>query len=301
MDRIDAMRVFVTALDEGSLAGAARRLNRSPAAVSRAIVLLEDRVGVPLLHRTTRSIALSEAGRSYADTCRRILSELDAADRAISGERLSPRGLLSVTAPIVSGSDILRPIVDAFLDAHPDVQAKLLLLDRPVNLIDEGIDVGLRIARLSDSSLVATKVGEVRRVVVASPEYLAKRKPPRSPEDLAGQTVIALTDFGSETWSFASGRGRKAQQKVRLVPRLAVNTVPAALGSALAGHGVTRLLSYQAADAVRDGRLVVLLAEYEPPPVPVHIITPEGRLSLPKVRAFVDFAVPRLRTCFARL
>jgi DNA-binding transcriptional LysR family regulator len=164
MDRIDAMKVFIAALDEGSLAGAARKLGRSPAAVSRAMAFLEAHVGAPLLHRTTRSIKLSEAGERYASACRRVLSDLEEADMAAAGERSAPRGTLTLTAPVVGGEDILRPIVDAFLDEVPTVSVRLYLLDRPANLIEEGIDVALRFAHLTDSTLVATRVGEVRRV-----------------------------------------------------------------------------------------------------------------------------------------
>ena len=174
MDRIDAMRVFVTTLDEGSLAGAGRKLGRSPAAVSRAIAFLEERIGAGLLHRTTRSIKMSGAGERYAATCRRVLSDLEEAEMMAAGERSEPRGTLTLAAPEIPGDAVLRPILDAFMAAHPAVSARLYLLDRPVNLIDEGIDIALRIAHLADSTLVASRVGEVRRVVVAAPHYLAQ-------------------------------------------------------------------------------------------------------------------------------
>src|SRR5579859_6860273 len=173
MDRIEAMTVFIAALDEGSLAGAGRRLGKSPAAVSRAIAFLENHVGAELLHRTTRSLRLSEAGERYAAACRRVLTDLEEADIIAASERTAPRGLLTITASPTSGEEILRPIIDAFLDEFPAVSVRLLLLDRPVNLIDEGIDLALRIAHLADSTLIAIRVGEVRRVVVASPRYLA--------------------------------------------------------------------------------------------------------------------------------
>src|SRR6266404_7000727 len=173
MDRIDAMKVFVAALDEGSLAGAGRRLKRSPTAVSRAVAFLEAHVGVELLHRTTRSIKLSEAGERYAVACRHILIDLKEADMMAAGEKSAPRGTLTVTAPVAAGEDIMRPILGAYMDAFPAVSVRLHLLDRPANLIDEGIDVALRIAHLADSTLVALPLGEVRRVVVASPRYLA--------------------------------------------------------------------------------------------------------------------------------
>jgi DNA-binding transcriptional LysR family regulator len=301
MDRIDAMKVFVAALDEGSLAGAARKLGRSPAAVSRAVAFLEDHVGMQLLHRTTRSSRLSEAGERYAAACRRVLTDLEEADILAAGERSAPRGTLTLTAPLVSGEEVLRPVLDDFLDAYPAVSAKLYLLDRPVNLIDEGIDAALRIAHLPDSSMVAVRVGEVRRVIVAAPSYLAKHPRIDEPDDLAKQQIIAFSQFGVDSWSFPPVDGSAIPRTVQFTPRLVVNTVRAAVASAIAGRGATRLLSYQVAEHVRDGRLRILLRSDEPTPLPVHVVTPQGRLSVPKVRAFVDFVVPRLRAQFARL
>jgi len=301
MDRIDAMRVFVSALDTGSLAGAGRRLGRSPAAVSRAIAFLENHVGVQLLHRTTRSIRLSEAGERYAAACRRVLTDLEEADMLAAGERAAPRGLLTLTAPLISGEDVLRPILDAFLDAYPAVSARLLLLDRPVSLVDEGIDAALRIAHLPDSTLVAVRIGEVRRVVAAAPSYLAQHPRIDEPADLARHRVVSMTHFGVESWSFPPAPGSSTARTVQFAPRLIVNSVRAAVASAAEGHGVTRLFSYHVAEEVRAGRLKIVLADSEHAPLPVHIITPEGRLSVPKVRAFVDFALPRLKARFARL
>ena len=191
MDRIDAMKVFVAALDEGSLAGAARKLGRSPAAVSRAIAFLEARVGAELLHRTTRSIKLSEAGERYLAACRRVLTELEEADIIAAGERSAPRGTLTLTAPVTSGETVLRPILDAFLEAYPTVSARLYLLDRPVNLIEEGIDLALRIAHLPDSTLLAIRAGEVRLVVAAAPRYLAQHPRIQEPGDLDKHQIIA--------------------------------------------------------------------------------------------------------------
>ncbi|HEX6119531.1 MAG TPA: LysR family transcriptional regulator [Dongiaceae bacterium] len=301
MDRIDAMRVFVTALDEGSLAGAGRRLGRSPAAVSRAIAFLESYVGTPLLHRTTRTMRLSEAGERYAAACRRVLTDLEEADMLAAGESAAPRGLLSVTGPIVSGARILRPILDAYLDAHPAVTARLLLLDRKLNLVEEGIDVALRIGYLPDSSLIAIRVGEVRQVICAAPSYLARRPPIKEPGDITGHRIAAMTVFGQDSWSFAPTESDPDFRQVAIAPRLIVNTVEGAVGSAVEGYGLTRAFSYQVADEVRDGKLVLVLPEFESPALPVHVVTPEGRLSVPKVRAFVDFAVPRLKEVFARM
>ncbi|MBR1218771.1 LysR family transcriptional regulator [Bradyrhizobium sp. U87765 SZCCT0131] len=301
MDRIDAMKVFVSAVDEGSLAGAGRRLRRSPAAVSRAIAFLEAHVGSELLHRTTRSLKLSEAGERYAAACRRVLTELEEADLLAGGEKAAPRGTLTLTAPVITGEDVLRPVLDAFMDEYPTVSVRLLLLDRPVNLIDEGIDVALRIAHLPDSSFVATKLGEVRRVVAAAPGYLAQHPVIGEPADLAKQRIIAMTHFGIDSWSFPPRKGSSVPRTVQFAPRLVVNTVRAAVASAAEGHGVTRLFSYHIAEEIRDGRLQILLAADEHPPLPVHLLAPQGRFGVPKVRAFVDFAVPRLKRYFERL
>ena len=299
MDRLDAMKVFVTALDEGSLAGAGRKLRRSPAAVSRAIAFLEEHVGTELLHRTTRSIKLSEVGERYAAACRRVLIDLEEADVMAAGERSAPRGTLTVTATAFAGETILSPIIDAFLDAYPGVSVRLYLLDRFVNLIDEGIDVALRIAHLSDSSLVATRVGEVRRVVAAAPRYLAQNPRITEPADLAKHQIITFADLGIDSWSFPPVNGSSVPHMVNFTPRLIVNSIRGAIVSAVNGRGVTRVLSYHIPQEVRDGSLEIVLKDHEPPPLPVHLIAPHGRLTVPKVRAFVDMALPRLRSHFA--
>lgn len=301
MDQLHAMRVFVKAVDEGSLSGAGRRLGRSPAAVSRAIAFLEAHVGAQLLHRTTRTLKLSEAGERYAAACRRVLADLEEADLHAAGEGAAPRGLLMITGPVVSGARVLRPILDDFLDEYPAVKAKLLLLDRQVHLVEEGLDVALRIAHLPDSSLKAIRVGEVRRVVCAAPSYLASRPPITRLADLSMHPCIAMTVFGQEAWTFHSATDRAGPQSIHIAPRLAVNTVEAAVASAVEGRGVTRVFSYQVADELREGRLVEVLPGADTSTSPVHLLTPEGRLSVPKVRAFVDFAVPRLRAAFARM
>ncbi len=198
MDRIDAMKVFVTALDEGSLAGAGRKLGRSPAAVSRALAYLEEHVGVPLLHRTTRSSKLSEVGERYAAACRRLLMDLDEADILAASEKSAPRGTLALTAPVLTGEDVLRPILDDFLDAFPTVSVKLSLLDQTVNLIDEGFDIALRIGHLPNSSMVAVRVGEVRQVIVAAPSYLARYPRIDTHCDLAKQQIITFAQAGLE-------------------------------------------------------------------------------------------------------
>ncbi|MBE1160943.1 LysR family transcriptional regulator [Dyella acidiphila] len=301
MDRLDAMKVFVTALDEGSLAGASRKTGRSAAAVSRAIAFLEAHVGVPLLHRTTRSIKLSEAGERYAMACRKVLADLDEADRHAAGERSVPRGTLTITATVFAGVELLRPIVDAFMQEHPTVNVRLHLLERPVNLIDEGMDLALRITHLADSTLVAQPIGEVRRVVVASPRYLATHPRIAEPADLSKHPIIAMQHMGQESWTFPPLPGSSVPRAVPITPRLVVNNVRAAIASAVEGHGVTRLLSYHVAPEIKQDLLRIVLADAEPTPFPVSLLSPYGRLAVPKVRAFVDFALPRLRTRFASL
>lgn len=300
MDRIDAMKVFIAAVTEGSLAGAGRKLGKSPAAVSRAIAFLEAHVGTELMHRTTRSLKLSEAGERFAIACRRILVDLEEAELAAAGERAAPRGTLTLTAPVAAGEEIVRPVLDAFMDKFPAVSVRLHMLDRPVNLIDEGMDVALRIAHLADSTLVALPVGQVRRVVAASPRYLARHKRITRPEDLAEHAVIAMTHFGLDAWAFPPPPGSAVPLVVQLQPRFTVNSIRAAVAAAVLGRGVVRLFSYHLAQEVAGGLLRIILAEHEHSPLPVHLVSPHGRLSVPKVRAFVDFALPRLREAFAQ-
>ena len=301
MDRIDAMKVFISAVDEGSLAGAGRRLRRSPAAVSRAIAFLENHVGAELLHRTTRSLKLSEAGERYVVACRRVLVELEEADMVAGSERSAPRGTLTLTAPVVTGEDVLRSILEAFMNEYQAVSARLIMIDRQVNLIDEGFDIALRIAHLADTNFVAVRVGEVRRVIAASPGYLARHPAIREPADLAKHQIISMTTFGLDSWSFPPRQGSAVPRTVQFAPRLVVNTVRAAIASVTEGHGVTRLFSYHIADEIRDGRLQLLLSKDEDKPLPVHLLVPQGRLAVPKVRAFVDFATPRLKRYFTLL
>ncbi len=302
MDRLEAMRVFIAALDEGSLAGAGRRLGRSPAAVSRAIAFLENHVGAELLHRTTRTLKLSEAGEGYAEVCRRVLAELDAADLAAAGEHAAPTGMLTITAPPIAGDEILRPVIDAFLEEYPSVSVHLVLLERAANLVEEGIDIALRILDLPDSSLVAIRIGgDVKQVVVAAPRYLARHPRIDEPADLVKHRIVTTGTEGPDRWVFPPAKGSAVPRAVHFKPRLIVNSTRSALAAAVRGIGVTRLLTYHVAERVQEGSLELLLREAEPPARPVHLVTPQGRLSVPKVRAFVDFAAPRLRAEFARL
>lgn len=299
IDRLESMRVFITAISEGSMARAGRRLGRSPAAVTRAVAALENHVGTALLYRSTRKLQLTEAGERYAAVCRHVLAELDEADLSAAGEGAAPRGVLTVTAPVMFGTRLLRPIVDDFLQEHPLVQIRYLLLNRMTNLIDEGIDVGLRIAALPDSSLIALKIGEVRKVLCASPSYLARRGRPTCIADLASHDCIAIEPASPEDiWSFPAAPGRKMARTVRVRPRLMVNSDEAAVSAALDGGGIVRVFSYKIQQEVCDGRLMVLLPDDQPPAVPVSLVAPEHRLSIPKVRAFMDFAGLRLRASF---
>jgi DNA-binding transcriptional LysR family regulator len=224
------------------------------------------------------------------------LVELEEANLVAAGAHTAPRGLLTVTAPVMFGTRILRPILDAFLAEQPAVQANYLLLDRQVSLIDEGVDVALRIAHLPDSGLIAIRVGEVRRVVAASPDYLKGKPALLEPTDIPAHTCIAHTGLGqSDVWTFPPRAGATAHRNIRLTPRLTVNGIDSAVRTAADGHGIVRVLSYQIDQELRDGRLVVLLKHAEPDPFPVHLIVPEGRLGIAKVRAFVDYAAARLK------
>jgi DNA-binding transcriptional LysR family regulator len=291
VDRLDELSVLVAVVDHGSLVAAARRLRRSPPAVTRALAALESRVGARLVERTTRRLSPTDAGRALAEESRALL---EAYDGAISGPSPTPvRGLLRVTAPVLFGRRHVAPIVTTFLDLFPDVQVELVLHDRNLDLIDEGLDVAVRIGPLSDSSLLMRRVGEVRRVVVASPEYLARRGIPTRPAELSTHdTIFGTNAQGSLEWRFDL-RGRALV--VRLAPRLLVNEVDAQLGAARAGRGIARVLSYQVVDDLANGTLVRLLREYEPPPLPVQLVA-VSRVHMPlKVRAFLDYAADQLK------
>lgn len=295
MDRLDAMRALVTAVDRGSLASAARKLGCSPATVTRAIALLERRLGTRLMHRSTRALHLTQFGETYLATCREILAALDVAERGAAAEQEKPSGLLTITAPLRLGQLHVRPVLDAFLDANPAVRARFVLLDRVANLVEEGIDIAVRLAHLPDSTMVATRVGEVRRVLCASPAYIERCGAPKTPAALREHACIMERD-GAETelWRFASAPG-KPLLPISIQPRLVVNSAAVAVDSAEAGHGITRVMSYQAAAAVSAGKLVVLLTQHEPPPIPVHLVLPSARSKTTKQQAFVAFAAPRLR------
>ena len=289
MDRLEELSALVAILDTGSLAAAGRRLRRSPPAMTRLLAGLEERVGAQLVVRTTRRLAPTDAGRRLAEQARTLIAGYDGAVREVAAAPVS--GLLRVTAPLVFGRRHVTPLVASFLDAHPAVTVELVLSDRTLNLVEEGLDVAVRIGRLADSGLVARRVGEVRRLLVASPDYLARRGVPRSPADLARHDVIfSSTRPAPLEWRFGAGRGTA----VRLAPRLLVNEVDAMLLAVRAGRGIGRPLSYQVADDLASGALVRLLPELEPPALPVQLVTPAARHPPARVRAFLDHAARSL-------
>ena len=294
MDRLDAMTVFAAIVDGGSLSAAGRRLGVPLATVSRKLADLEAYLRTRLITRSTRRLELTDPGRDYLEACRHILEQVDEAERAASGAYAKIRGRLVVAAPIVFGRLHVVPVVSAFLEAHPDVDIQLRLGDRNVNLIEEHVDVALRIGTLPDSSLVAAPLGSVSRVVCASPAYLERCGTPQSLGELATHRCISFDGLDAATaWLFVGADGQKRQARVR--SRLTASTADAAIEAAVLGLGLTRVLSYQVADALRDGRLVRVLSEQEPPAVPVSLIYPgQGRLPM-KTRAFIDFAVGPLR------
>ncbi|MFO1270318.1 MAG: LysR family transcriptional regulator [Rubrivivax sp.] len=294
MDRLDAMMVFAAIVDGGSLSAAGRRLELPLATVSRKLADLEAYLGTRLITRSTRRLELTDAGRDYLEACRQILEQVDEAERAASGAYAKVRGRLVVAAPVVFGRMHVVPVAAAFLERHPEVDVQLRLGDRNVNLIEEHVDVALRIGNLPDSSLVATQVGTVRRVVCASPGYLKRFGTPRALDELAAHRCVTFDGLDAATaWTFAAADGARRQVPVR--SRLSVSTADAAIAAATLGLGLTRVLSYQVAEALHEGRLVRLLAEDEPPPVPVSLIYPgQGRLPM-KTRAFIDLATSQLR------
>lgn len=287
------MALLVAVVDEGGFSAAARRLSLPLATVSRKVGELEAHLGVRLLQRSTRHVSLTDAGRSYVDACRRILLEVGEAERAATGEYVAPKGDLVMTAPVVFGRLHVLPVVVDFLKTYPEIDVRLHLADQISHLLEEHIDLAVRIGPLPDSGLIATKVGTVRQVVCASPAYLAAHGRPAVPVDLAAHACIAYDGlFGAQSWAFSRG---DAVQMVPVHSRLVVNGAEAAIDAASAGLGITRVLSYQCAEARQAGRLDILLEDCEPPAWPVHLVYGgQGVLPL-KLRAFLDFAAPRLR------
>ena len=287
------MAVMLTAAECGSLSKASRKLGVPLATVSRKVSELESHLKADLLIRSSKGLDLTPAGRSYVMAAKAILEQLNEAERAVAGEYTEPKGDLVVTAPTMFGRLHLLPVVMAFLAAFPDVAVELMLTDRVAHFLDDQVDVALRIGDLPDSGLIASRLGTVRRVVCASPRYLSTRTPPAMPQDVAAHDVISFGTVSAQgTWHFWS---QEAEIVVPFTSRLSVSTIDAAIDAGVAGAGLLRAMSYQVADLVRDERLRLLLEPYEPPPRPVHLVYDKhNRLPL-KLRAFVDFVVPRLR------
>ncbi|MBN9451882.1 MAG: LysR family transcriptional regulator [Bosea sp.] len=290
MDRIEELAIFVAIVDAGSLAGAARRLRKSRPAVTRALAGLEERVGAQLIARTTRRLTPNDAGRELAATARRLLADYEAALGVAAAVPVS--GLLRITAPLSFGRRHVTPLVSEFLDRYPQVQVELVLADRNLDLIEEDLQLAIRIGPLPNSGLLMRKVGEVRRILVAAPSYLASCPPLRRPADIAAhETIASVAANQTLTWRFG---GQRSGSAVVLTPRLIVNEIESVLIAARAGRGLARVLSYQAAEDLAAGTLVRLLPDFEPPPLPVQLLVPGGRQPSPRVRAFIDHAVARL-------
>jgi DNA-binding transcriptional LysR family regulator len=293
MDRLDAMAVLLAVTETGSLSAASRRLGTPLATVSRKISDLEAHLRTRLLIRSSRRVSLTDAGRAYVEASKAILEQVDEAERTAAGEYTTPRGDLTMTAPVVFGRLHVLPIVIEFLKIYPEINLRLSLSDRQVNLVEDHIDLALRIGNLPDSNLVATRVGWIRRAAYASPGYLAQRGVPERPEDLDGHECITFEGLNSpRSWTFMDG---KKEVAVPVHSRLSVSTADAAIDAAVAGLGVTRLLSYQATRALAAGELQIVLKTFEPEPWPVSLIYVGQGLVPLKLRAFIDFAVPKLR------
>lgn len=293
MDRIRSIQVFIAVADCHGFASAARHLNMSPPAVTRSISMLEDHLGARLFVRTTRSVRLTGVGKRFLEDGRRILLELEEAEQAAVGSHSEPKGDLSITAPALLGRMLVTPILGDFLSSYPKVNARTMYVDRVVNLIDEGLDVGIRIGDLPDSSLTAVKCGSVRQVVFGAPEYFEKHGMPQDPEDLADHALIqSLAVTPSREWGFQAGGTRTS---VQIKPRVQMNTNDAAIEMALGGWGLSKVISYQISPFIDAGRLQTVLEEFELPPMPIHVVHQEGRMVSGKVRAFVDFIVERFR------
>jgi DNA-binding transcriptional LysR family regulator len=292
MDRLDQLRTFAAVADRASFVEAAHALGVSPTAASRGVASLEESLGVALLRRTTRSVALTPEGAAYLERARRALDELDDGARSIRGDRAEPRGLLIVTAPVLFGRIHILPVVTRLLRAHPSLEVRLSLTDRVVRLVDEGIDVAVRIAELAESSLHALRIAEVRRTLVASPAYLAARGEPKDVGDLRGHDIIFFDSFAvNGEWRF----GPDLKTVVRLEPRLLTDSVEATIDAAIDGAGIARTLNYQTDDHVAAGRLRYILPELDPPPAPVNLVYQANRLRSPNVRAFLEEARRSIR------
>jgi DNA-binding transcriptional LysR family regulator len=293
MDRLEAMTILLAAVDTGSLSAASRHLRIPLATVSRRVAELEEHLGVRLVHRGNRKLVLTEAGRSYVTSCRRIIEEIAEVERTASGEYRAPQGELTISLPAVLGRTHVLPIVVEFQRTFPDIRMRMQLTDRSVNLLEEHVDVAVRVGELPDSSLMATRVGQIRQILCASPAYLKRRGTPKTPADLAKHDCIVHERYStSDDWEFVTDRTTHA---IHVPSRLTVSLGEAAVTAAVAGAGIARVLSYLIEDPLKSRSLALLLAAYEPPQLPVSVIHPSQRQVPLKLRAFLDFAVPRLR------
>jgi DNA-binding transcriptional LysR family regulator len=300
VDRLEAMTILVAAVEAGSFTAASRRLGVPLPTVSRKVADLEAHLKARLLVRTTRRLTLTDAGEAYLAAARKILEQVGEAERAASGEYLVPRGDLAIAAPIVFGRLHVLPVATGFLAAFPEIDVQLVLSDRNADLVGDQLDVAVRIGALRDSSMIATRVGAVRHVVCATPDFLKHHGVPKTPDDLASLPCVTFGSGPIAPWTFAS-KG-KAARSIPIRARLAVNTAEAAIDAAIAGVGIARVLSYQVASAVAERRLRILLADYEPEPLPVHLVYPAQASHPPlKLRRFLEFAAPRLKKTLAAI
>jgi DNA-binding transcriptional LysR family regulator len=299
MDRLEAMEFLVASAEAGSFSAAGRQLGVPLPTISRKIAELETLLNAQLLVRSTRRLSVTETGAAYIADCKRILEQVEEAQSKAAGEFTVPRGTLTITAPIVFGRLHIVPVVNAFLAKFAQINVQMTLSDTTLNLVDEHIDLAVRIGKLPDSSMVATKVGEIRRVVCGSLDYFAAHGTPKTPNDLGGHMCVTFSALMSgTTWVF-NRQGGKPSKGVRPLCRLKINTAEAAIDAAIAGVGVTNVLSYQVAQPVAEGKLRVVLRDYEPEPIPVHLVHAGQALVPMKTRHFMDFATPRLRKSLA--
>lgn len=290
MDRWQAMRIFVKVAETESFAKAARHLTMSPPVVTRTVAALEEMIGARLFVRTTRSVKMTEAGTRYFDDCRRILADIAEAEASAAGSYATPSGTLAVTASMLFGQMYVLPIITDYLDLYPSMRARSLFIDRPVNIVEEGVDVAVRIGHLPESGFAAIKVGAVRHVICGAPAYFARHGVPTKPADLKHHRIAASTSaWASPEWRFAN------DQRVTIDPILQCNSNDAVITTAKSGWGLTRVLHYQIGPALLDGSLQIVLSEFEEPPLPIHVLHPQGRHAPAKVRSFVDLVVSRLR------
>ena len=294
MDKLHLMRVYVAVAEEQGFSAAARRLGMSPPSVTRAVAALEEDLGVKLLDRTTRYVRATEVGIRYLEDARKILFDVDAADETATGINAEPRGHIAVTAPVLFGQKYVIPGIVDYMQRYPGTEVDAVFLDRVVNLLEEGLDIGIRIGQLPDSSMRALRVGSVRLVVCASPGYIKRCGRVQQPDQINRHSVITSSAGSlSKDWRFQTGG---SSQIIRVKPRLRVTTNDAALMAAKEGFGITRLMSYQVVDYLESGELEILLEKFELPSLPVHIVHREGRLTSTKVRAFIDLMAERLRS-----